>query len=64
MALRNVDVSYRQQLDVLLQQRYFDVVIAFSIENGACTSMWSKPMVFLPCLMNSTLSSSSNNGQL
>ena len=32
MALRNVDVSYRQQLDVLLQQRYFDVVIAFSIE--------------------------------
>lgn len=32
MVLRNVDVSYRQQLDVLLQQRYFDVVIAFSIE--------------------------------
>jgi len=32
MALRNLDVNYRQQLDVLLQQRYFDVVVAFSIE--------------------------------
>ena len=39
MALRNVDVNYRQQLEVLLQQRYFDVVIAFSIEMAPYLAM-------------------------